>query len=110
MALPTGNGTRIDRGLEAGLSALETRRPEAVAAVVLLTDGNQADEGLEGLLERAEQAREAGILLYTIGLGPDADRDLLESVAGSAERTFMAPTDEDLADIYRAIAAAIPCG
>ncbi|MFQ5460023.1 MAG: hypothetical protein ACE5EL_04445, partial [Anaerolineae bacterium] len=54
-------------------------------------------------------ARRAGIVVFTIALGSDADRGLLGAVAGDGSRAFVAPTADNLAGIYAAIAGSVRC-
>ncbi|MEO8082586.1 MAG: VWA domain-containing protein [Ardenticatenales bacterium] len=108
--LPTGAGTRIDLGLTAAAQALAARSADRLPAIVLLTDGQPSGTSADDVRAAAAGARASGILIYTIGLGPDADQALLADVAGVANRAFRAPDEAVLADIYRAIARAIPCG
>jgi Mg-chelatase subunit ChlD/sugar lactone lactonase YvrE len=107
--LPTGNGTRLDRGLDAARGVLAERGANRIPVTVLLTDGRQSGGTEDQAIDAAEATRRAGIVVYTVGLGADADRVLLERLAGSPTRAFHAPTEADLARIYREIANAIPC-
>jgi len=107
--LPSGTGTRIDHGLNAGVDALAGRDPGHAPALVLLTDGNQSSGGPEVALAAAARARGAGIRLFTVGLGGDVNRDLLTTIAGDARRAYFAPSEADLAGIYKTIAGEIPC-
>ena len=63
------------------------------------------------LRERREEvldnARAAGVTLYTIGLGADVDAALLREVAGDAERALVAPDADDLAAIFDALRARV---
>lgn len=102
-------GTQIDKALLAGLNELlgARHRPGNRPVIVLLSDG--AHNGpLEDVHRAADEARGIGALLYAVGLGADADRALLERVAGP-ERTYFALDGEALTAIYREIAATIPC-
>lgn len=108
-ALPVGNGTRIDLGLREATRVLEDRAEGHLPAIVLLTDGNQSGAGLELVFAAADEARAAGIDVFTIGLGPNVDRATLERVAGDPARFHFAPTEAELEAIYRAIAREIPC-
>jgi Mg-chelatase subunit ChlD len=107
--LPSGSGTRIDLGLDAGVEALAKHAPPNVSVIVLLTDGNQSG-GTPADVDRAvARATGAGVHLFTIGLGSDVNRELLIQVAGDEKRAYFAPTAAELAGIYRTIAEAIPC-
>ncbi len=108
--LPTGSGTRIDLGLAAAAEALGPPSPNRLPAIILLTDGQPSGTTPDAVRAAAATVRARGIVVYTIGLGPDADLALLADVAGSPARAYPAPDEADLADIYRAIARAIPCG
>lgn len=101
-------GTRIDRGLAAAGQAMSNRRPNARGAIVLLTDGRQANAPDEPQRIAAD-LRGQGISTYAIGLGQDVDAAYLAALAGDPLRYFAAATDAQLELIYRAIASHIPC-
>jgi hypothetical protein len=77
--------------------------------VVLLTDGVQNGVPASAVLHQAVAAKADGIVVFSIGLGPDADLALLRQAATSPGHAFFAPTGADLADLYRRISVAIPC-
>ncbi len=106
------SGTEIDRGLREARAELgsERRRQGSRRALVLLTDGQAEPEARERALSEAALAREAGIVVFTIGLGGDVDAAALEAIAGYPERYFEAPTAAELGRIYEAIVDLIPCG
>lgn len=95
-----GDGpTDIAAGVAAADAELAgTARTDALPVIVLLTDG-QADRA--SALAKAAQARSRGVRLYTIGLGDDADAELLREMA--AGRYFAAPTTAELFPIYAEI-------
>jgi len=77
-------------------------------AQVLLTDGvhnfptTRPDSDFEDL---AEDTRDQGITIFTIGLGVDANQERLEMIANiTGGRFFYAPASDDLPDIFREIA------
>jgi Mg-chelatase subunit ChlD len=107
--LPSGSGTRLDLGLAAARAAVGPAQPGRVHAVVLLTDGRQSGGSENEVLSEAAATRNAGNDVYTVGLGGDADLALLAMVAGRPDHAFTAPSEADLAGIYRSIAGAIPC-
>ncbi len=123
IALLSAHGTRLDLAFEAGLSSLEPaleaedETPVRHRVLVLLTDGlpnrvpTPAPNGRQEdtVLARAAEARDAGVTIYTIGLGADGDvsDDLLSAAAGSPDRYYRAPNGEDLAAIYLEIAARV---
>ena len=107
--LPVGSGTRIDLGLETAREALAGRRPGTIPAVVLLTDGRQSGEPELVAEAVAARARAEGLVLFAVGLGADVDRDLLGRLTADPQRTYFAPGEDELAEVYRLIASAIPC-
>jgi Mg-chelatase subunit ChlD len=109
LGLRTGHGTMIDRALRAAIEELVSPRHAAGhrRVIVLLSDG--AHGGAAGdVLAVAAAARTAGMVVYAIGLGADADAALLAAVSGP-ERYYHAPTAAELETIYRQIAQVIPC-
>jgi Mg-chelatase subunit ChlD len=108
--ITTGSGTRLDHGIN--LSRQELLGPRHRAgnrrAMVLLSDGRQA-EAHPMVYEAADYARAAGITLFTIALGNDADRDLLRAVAGHESRAYFAPDVSALSQIYAQVAGAVSC-
>jgi len=109
--LLAGVGTRIDEGLWAALNELTgpRRRAEADPVIVLLTDG-RPQEGTEGRIRQASAlARQLGVAVYAIGLGEDVLPTVLREITGDGSRVFLAPSEAELADIYRQVARTIPC-
>jgi len=106
-----GSGTRIDKGLE--LAVVELLGARHVArnnpVIILLTDG-LPEEGTDAhAYDVARDAHRAGISVFTIGLGDDADPDLLWLIAGDDSRAFMAPDAGQLESIYSRIAGQVLC-
>lgn len=97
-----GGGTNMGRGMKAGLD--ELRRwdlPHAVSRMVLLTDGRTI--GPKKCREIAQEACEAGVIIYPLGIGADWDEDLLNEVgllSGGAEAEFIRKP-EDAMIIFR---------
>lgn len=109
--LPRGEGTRIDKALDAARGALTGPDADASHAkvIVLLTDGRQVGEPEQTAINAAAAARRAGITVFTIGIGPDAAEDFLVRVAGDPGRHYRAADETGLLKIYRAIAGTLPC-
>lgn len=84
---------------------------DARKIAVLLTDGKAnapEDPGGEAFaLQEATLAKSKDVIFYTIGLGEDINQEFLQELAGSSERSFLAPTSKDLDGIYREISADI---
>jgi VWFA-related protein len=74
-------------------------------AMLLLTDGK--DEGSRFTYDDAlEYARRAGVTIYTIGLGDDAEHRKLEKLsAETGGRAFFIKSSDELAAIYSSIEA-----
>ena len=115
-------GTRIDAGVEAARQLLETAPPREGAddppagggsgqqrVVVLLTDGRPTTSRATQVVTAAERLKATGATLYTVGLGPDADPDLLLLMATSVGTYYHSPGTSELARIYRDIARQIIC-
>ncbi len=110
--LETLSGTRIDLGLEEALAELtgERARTDQSRVIVLLTDGRGSVPN-EQVLEVAERAREARLLIFTIGLGTpqDVDYGLLRQIASRPDYFYEAPSTDDLERIYSAIVFTLKC-
>lgn len=110
-SLPTAVGTRIDLGLWVALEELGglRHRPGVDTVLVLLTDG-RPQGGTEASMRLAVGlARDLGVTTYAIGLGDDVQRDVLLEIAGDRDRVHLAPSERELAAIYREVARVIPC-
>jgi Ca-activated chloride channel family protein len=108
--LTTTRGTRLELGLaEARRTLTEQGRPDATAVVVLLTDG-LSGSGPEPVRAEAAALREAGVMVFAIGLGAVVDAELLREVATTREAYFASPSAADLASIYRQISERLACG
>lgn len=105
-------GTRIDLGLIEARDELASDRARdgSSKSVVLVTDGRQDGAiGDQAVLDVAQDLRDAGVIVFTIGLGTDVDAALLQQVATEPDNYRHAPTTEDLELIYEEIAREIPC-
>lgn len=107
-SLPRGNGSWIDRGIRAASGVLADRRPEASAAMIVVTDSERVPDRAAVLAEAAA-ARAAGVTLSTIGLGMEVDDAFLTAVAGDGSRYFKAPMAEDLARVYGTLVVRKTC-
>lgn len=81
-------------------------RAEAEWIQILLSDG-KSNTG-QNPLAAAQDAADENIMIYTIGLGDDADEDTLKQIASmTGGKYYYAPTSGDLEAIYNEIAMAI---
>jgi len=80
-------------------------------AVIVLTDGvdTASGNGLgDGLTMCIKKSREAGVPIYTIGLGNEANQFILQKLADSTGGIFKAaPSSADLEEIYKALGSQI---
>jgi uncharacterized protein YegL len=104
------NWTHIDAGLRTALGELQSPRhlERNMSVMILLTDGVQTGTPGEEL-RAATEVRNAGVRLYTVGLGADVDAATLREMAGDDSRYHFAPDSADLARIYAEIASDILC-
>lgn len=120
--LPAGQaeGTRLDLGFQAGLEAGRgaARLADNSLVMIFLTDGlpNRVPVAEDGTMETtvkraAQAAKDAGMLVYTIGIGAqnDINPQLLGDCASDPGRFHYAPDPEDLGGIYGQIAHSIGC-
>jgi hypothetical protein len=94
-------GSRLDAGVRRGTEQL--LRPETrpgLRRLVVLTDGLPNPSTPADALAAAEEAKAAGILVETIGLGADAAPLLLRAMATSPDRYYYAPDAATLEAIF----------
>ena len=111
-AIATGHQTRLDRGLEVGVAALldaERRAPGNEPVLIVLTDGRANPIPVEVAVERADDAKAAGITVFTIGLGEDLEAEALQRIASRAGFFMRAPTPGELERAYAEVARSLPC-
>ena len=101
--------TNIGAGMQKGIQELTSSRARSSAAkvIILLTDGkpntnssggsvgNDAPEAVNWALDQADEAKESGITVYTIGVGGDVNADLCEQMASEPEFYFYADSSPD---------------
>ncbi len=107
--------TNIGQGIEFATDEMNNNhRPDAFPVMILLTDGvpnvnseggvNDEPGGAAYALAAANEAKEAGYTIYTIGLGSYTNPDLLKQLASDEDKYFSAPGPNDLSKIYNQIA------
>lgn len=106
----TSTQSRIDSGLNKAYELLRSPgvRP-ANRGVILLTDGISNPVPGEIAIQAANQIRSDGILLYTVGFGPEMDQPTLSGIAAKPERLFIAPTIEEIGPIFVALVIKVQC-
>ncbi len=103
-----GSGTDIRSGLHVAMDhILKAGRPNALPALILLTDGEPtlpiAPEADTAALVEAERARARRAYIVTVGLGEFVDSLLLETIASTPEDFYYSPSVVDLNHIYETI-------
>lgn len=80
-------------------------RDDVPQVAVMMTDGKPTNR--PGVEEAADRLKATPATLYTIGLGLTVNQDLLKTMASRSDYFFSAPSEAELADVYRAIARRI---
>lgn len=111
----SGGGTGTASAIDKARELLENHRPEAQPVIVLLTDGDatQSGDGLNAYqytLKKAEEAKNAGIVFYTIalldqGVNPETSgpNKLMKDMATTSHHHHFVLGSTGLSDIYAAI-------
>jgi hypothetical protein len=109
--ITTAQFTRLDLGVATAREELIGPRHRAgnTLVMVVLTDGRANPVPADVAVAEAQRAKDAGVLLFTVGLGADLDEAALRNMATRPEYFYTTPDAEALAEIYRGIAVAIPC-
>lgn len=98
-----GGDTAILDALFKGIELLKNEPEKSVKIVLLLTDGreNRSTKKIEEVLNLA---KEAGVSIFTIGLGNKVDEKMLLNLSGKTEANYYnAPAPKDLLNIYKKI-------
>jgi photosystem II stability/assembly factor-like uncharacterized protein/uncharacterized protein YegL len=106
--LSSGGGTVIDKGITLAQTELERSRHIADNApgMIILSDG-QNNDGPDPVTQAANQAKLAGIRIFSIGLSSNVDEQTLEGAASSADDYYFAPSSAELQEIYAKIAGGV---
>jgi len=93
-------GTAIQDGIDKAINDLSSNgREDSKKIIVLLTDG-QNDLGPDVVLEKANEAKDAEIIIFTIGLTGFVDQDMLSNVASSPDYYKYVPEASGLDFIF----------
>lgn len=119
-ALKANGETCAACGLKKAKDEITSKHESGVKDVVIfLTDGKanntlagkrDATAAKEEAVQQANQLRQQGVIIYSIGLGPEVQPDFLKQVAGDDSRYFSSPTTDQLNQIYNDIAKLIGGG
>lgn len=91
-------GTNLAAGLAVATESLISDQEATQRVMIVLTDG-RSNTGASPQ-SAAVSARSQGIRIITIGLGENADQEVLRSIASSEADFYFAPTSSDLLTIY----------
>lgn len=94
--LSEGGGTNIDAGIQAGVKALESAT--GLKTMMMLTDG-QSDVNMQIV----EDAKKAGVTIYTIGFGSVNDALLKEIAEETGGRYIRAESSSELSSVYNSL-------
>jgi Mg-chelatase subunit ChlD len=85
--------------------------PDARRVLVLLTDGLPTTKGDADVIAAAEtiakELGDAGVEVYVIGLGANADAQFIQNIASENSNAYFAPDGADLANIYAEITSSL---
>ncbi len=104
-SIDSSGGTDVGAGLEVANSELiGYGNPSRLWIEILLTDGNEPDTYYPSTSMQVQNATDAGIMIFTIGLGPDANTALLGEIANrTGGEYYHAENAEALEEIYTKI-------
>ncbi|EQB88551.1 uncharacterized protein YegL [Clostridium punense] len=107
-SLSAGGGTQTGVAIRSAINVLSNHRPEAQPVIVILTDG--AASNTQDALNAAQQAKDLGIVFYTIALlgstdNPDTNQwnTLLKNMATTEHHHHFVLGSQGLDAIYKAI-------
>ena len=95
--LKTQNARAIDIGLGAAFSQLKAGRAGTAAQVIILITGGDSDAALAQKV--ADEIKNNGVRLITIGVGDDANPELLSSLATSESDALIVQNPVQLRDL-----------
>jgi Ca-activated chloride channel family protein len=105
--VPNG-GTALYDAIDAAYQYLQQNpRPGRIAAVVVLTDGDDTNSKLklDGLLQRIRfDAERQPIRIFTIGYGSEARNDILKKIADATQAKSYEGKPENIHEVFRDIA------
>lgn len=105
-------GTKITDGLEVGLRELfgKQRREGAQPVLILVTDGRARTlADAQGALEAAQRAKDAGVIISSVGIGENIDAELLKQIASVEALFWHAYTGIELKMITKELTDHLKC-
>jgi Ca-activated chloride channel family protein len=100
-----GNTALIDGVWEAYTELLLHGNPEAINAIVVMTDGheNNSTTTLNALRARLQQEQSLRVVIFAIAFGSDADKDFMQELADMGGGQFRRADETDIEDLYKII-------
>jgi Ca-activated chloride channel family protein len=100
-----GNTALIDGVWEAYTELLLHGNPDAINAIVVMTDGheNNSDITLRELRDRLQQEQALRVVIFTIAFGEDADEDIMLELADIGDGQFRRASEMDIEELYKVI-------
>lgn len=100
-----GNTALIDGVWEAYSELLLYGDPDAINAIVVMTDGHENNSyyTLNELRERLQQEGALRVVIFTIAFGSDADMDIMRALAEMGDGQFRRASETDIEDLYKII-------
>jgi Ca-activated chloride channel family protein len=101
----SGDTALLDAVRRAYDNLQETADPEAINAIVAMTDGreNASGSSIADLEWRFEQETDVRVVVFAIAFGRDADDDLLQRIADAGEGQFRRADETDIEALYEII-------
>ena len=108
--LTTAPQTCLPCAVDVGATELAAHgRADAMAVLIVLTDGRSNPRPASEAVDRAAVAKAAGVTVFAIGLGTDVDAAALEAMA-SYPAAYLAVADASaLEAAYATVARTLPC-
>lgn len=106
--LNAGGGTNIAAAIDKARVELlgANHKPDNALVMIVLSDGQNGGGG-GPVIAAADTAKNAGVRVFSIGLGSGVDADTMRQAASSADDYYFAPTAGDLQEIYNKIARGV---
>ncbi|MCB0042791.1 MAG: VWA domain-containing protein, partial [Caldilinea sp.] len=104
--MEAAGGTALIDAVYAAVATLQREdQPDAINAVVVMTDGleNESGYNLYDLQSLVRQSPSLPIVIFTIGFGNDADEETLSEMARIGGGQFRRAGEADIEELYRII-------
>ena len=107
LQIDNGAGTALYDSMIAGVGLI-ARAPSERRAIILLTDGRDLSEGAGTAEQAVAAAADAGLPVYTIGLGENLDVEFLQQLATQSGGGFyLAPEPSDMTAVFETLSESL---